>query len=393
MPLTRHAADPFCVVTVILVSFFIALGLFCISYSAYFRYHIRKQGLLQLGYFNGPWVTRIAFILIAIWWCIGEIVRLSFLKGSGRLFSSPTWQKNVCKYYILSNIGLAEPNLYVMLLFLLQASLKKRELGPLSPRWNGRTVRWALLLSLPMFILQLFLVFFGSKLFNKEGDDDPKLANYFWSTSALTEDGSTCTYPLLSTALLGLYDIILIGHVSYFGTKIVSLAINKGLQKRVYILVFSAILLVTLRVILLGFTVLPRPASFTFEALTFLGFLMLLIFVSVGTCVLVYCPIADALALRRVVHFNIEELPFDDYYHDGASLITNQSQLEMMSRNSDASTKRGSISFRTMIKDESPGADVSENIGQFCLPSLHIVSPPGSPLFPGRSMVPHRQAL
>ncbi|MQM11093.1 hypothetical protein Taro_043992 [Colocasia esculenta] len=375
MPLTRLAADAFGVATIALVSLFVILGLLCIIYSLYFRAHIQKQRLLQLGYFNGPWITRIAFTSVAIWWSIGEIVRLTLLKGRGRLFTSLVWQKNVCKYYILSNIGFAEPNLFLILVLLLHASLQKRESGTLSHRWNARTISCAFLLCIPMFILQLGLVFFGPKFLNKERNHDIKLANYFWSTSYLTEDSSTCTYPLLSTVLLGFYDVLLMAYAFYLGARIVSLVINKGLRRRAYILILSVMLFLPSRAILLGVTVLTRPGHLAFEALVFLAFLMLLIFALVGMCMLVFYPMADALALTGIVHLDIEEVPFDDYY-DGASLVPNRSQLET-SRNSDVSTKRGSISFRTMIKDESPVADVSDLGGPLSPAALHIISPPG----------------
>ncbi|KAI8026751.1 hypothetical protein LOK49_LG02G02764 [Camellia lanceoleosa] len=83
MPLTRFVADALGVVTICLVAILVLLGLFCIVYSYYFRSHIRSQGFIQLNYFTGPWIIRIAFILFAIWWGFGEIVRLSLLKQEG----------------------------------------------------------------------------------------------------------------------------------------------------------------------------------------------------------------------------------------------------------------------------------------------------------------------
>ncbi|MQM21779.1 hypothetical protein Taro_054824 [Colocasia esculenta] len=367
--------DAFGVVTVVLVSVFIIFGLLCISYSVYFRSCIRKQRLLQLGYFNGPWITRIAFVLVAIWWGIWEVGRLSFLKGRGRLFTSLVWQKNICKYYILSNIGFAEPNLLLILVFLLRASLQKWKSGTLSRRWNKRTVCCAFLICLPLLILQLCLAFFGSKLLVEMRDHHIVLAKYFLSTSQLTDDSITCTYPLLSTVLLSLYDFVLMVYVSYFGVRMVSSAINKGLQKRACILIFSVMFFLPLRVILLGLTVLLNPSSFAFEAFVFLAFLMLLTCVFVGVCVLVYYPIADSLALRGIVHSDVEQLPFDDYYFDGGSAVANQSLLEIV-RNSDSSTERDSRSFLATVNDEPSRASISHDAGDLSTAAFAIVSPP-----------------
>ncbi|KAK1385740.1 putative Transmembrane protein [Heracleum sosnowskyi] len=40
-------------------------------------------GFVRLGYFSGPWIIRITFILFAIWWCVAEILRLNLLRSEG----------------------------------------------------------------------------------------------------------------------------------------------------------------------------------------------------------------------------------------------------------------------------------------------------------------------
>ncbi|KAK7853265.1 hypothetical protein CFP56_036429 [Quercus suber] len=135
MPLTRFSADAFGVVTICLVALLILLGLLCIIYSFYFRSRIRSQGFIQLSYFSGPWIIRITFILFAIWWGFGEVIRLSLLRRALNL----KWQETVCKCYIVSNLGFAEPCLFLTLVFLLRAPLQKMELGILSRSWNGKT--------------------------------------------------------------------------------------------------------------------------------------------------------------------------------------------------------------------------------------------------------------
>ncbi|CAL9120208.1 unnamed protein product, partial [Musa textilis] len=109
MPLTKFRADVFN-----------ALPIRCIYQVAY----LQPNNFLQLGYFNGPWVTRMFLVLVAICWSSSEIARLSFLKVS--LFSSITWQRNVCKLHILFNLGFSEPSIFLILVFLFRASLLKR---------------------------------------------------------------------------------------------------------------------------------------------------------------------------------------------------------------------------------------------------------------------------
>lgn len=336
---TRLAADAFGVVTICLVSLLVLLGLFCIFYSVYFRSRIQRQGFFQLGYFNGPWIIRIAFILIVIWWGVGEIARLSLLKGRNRVLHalSLKWQESICKFYILSNLGFAEPSMFLSLIFLLHASLQRRESGTLNRQWNTKTFGYVLLLCFPIFIAQLALVLIGSKLSNKE-KDGTMMPKYFTSASVsfLNEDYNIdialCTYPLLSTVVLGLFSSILIAYILYLGARMLSLVINKGLRRRVYWLILSVISLLPLRVLFLGFAILFHPGNLAFEFLVFLAFFVLLSCAVVGVCMLVYCPIADSLAVGGVRQLEMGGEPFD--INESSSLIANQSLLEVASTTS-----------------------------------------------------------
>lgn len=388
MPQPRIIADAFGVLTVVLVTIFAILGLLCIVYSVYFRSRIHRQGYIQLGYFNGPWITRIAFILIAIWWAGGEIVRLTLLKGKLRIFTAPAWQRNTCNFYVISNIGFAEPTLFLVLVSLLHASVHKGS-GALSRHWNGKTIAYALLFCFPMFLTQLLLVLLGPKITTEEVKSrDMKIRNYFTSISCPEGDHVACTYPLLSTILLGLFDFVLISYILYLGFRMVSLVINKGLRKRIYVLIISVVCFLPLRVVLLGFSVLPHPGSFGFEALVFLAFFTILVCAMVGVCILVYYPVADALALRNLRHLEMEEMPFDDYYDGASSLLVNQSCLET-GRNSDASTKRGSISFRTMIRDDTlPTAEGFEEATSINFSNHRAGSPSVSLPVQSRPLIP-----
>lgn len=356
MPVTSLAADAFGLLTISLVSLVSVLGLLCVYRSVYFWLRIRRGEILQLGYFNGPWVTRIVLILVAIWWGVGEIVRLSFLRGEGRLFSSLIWQKNVCKFYILSNLGFAEPSMLLILVFLLHASLLKQDSGALSKRWNGRTICYVIFYCLPVFVVQMALIFLGPKLNNEKSDGRTKIAKYFTRISSLTKDNHVCTYPLVTTIFLGIIYALLISYVVYVGTRMLTLVINKGLQRRLYWLLTSVILFLPLRVILLGFSILPETGSLAYELIVFLAFIVLLCFSSVSICMLVHLPVTDSLVLRDASHVEVERMPYDDYYSEGVSLAANRSYRDLGRSFDDTSTKHGSISFRTMLRDDLPAS-------------------------------------
>ncbi|KAL4654985.1 hypothetical protein ACB092_01G419600 [Castanea dentata] len=388
MPLTRFSADAFGVVTICLVALLILLGLLCIIYSIYFRSRIRSQGFNQLSYFSGPWIIRITFILFAIWWGFGEVIRLSLLRRAINL----KWQETVCKCYIVSNLGFAEPCLFLTLVFLLRAPLQKMELGILSRSWNGKTAGYIILYCLPMFLLQLFVILIGPRLHR---ESQRKLPSYFTAATERVDNITICTYPLLSTIFLGIFAMILTAYLFWLGSRILKLVINKGLQKRVYMLIFSVSSFLPLRVLLLGLSVLVKPDPILFQVLVLLAFLALFCCAGVCICMLVYYPVADSLALGNLQDIEARRR-VDDDHNDTISLIANQSHLEeesgriSPSRNSDASTKRGSISFRTFERD-------GTSMGTFVELSLFSPSrdatPPGSPPLLGWPMRPPTQVL
>ncbi|KAL3814548.1 hypothetical protein ACJIZ3_015816 [Penstemon smallii] len=379
MPLTRFVADALGVVTICLVALLVLVGVFCIIYSLYFR----RQGLVQLNYFNGPWIIRITYIFFAVWWGIGEIIRLNLLRRNLDVLTLK-WQENICKCYIVSNLGFAEPCLFLTLIFLLRASLQRS--GPLSQKWNLKTAGYVLLYCFPIFILQLVVILIGPwyKRFQ-----DPKLPSYFINAAKINNDDiALCTYPLLSSIFLGLFATVLTVYLFWLGRRILHLVINKSLQKRVYTLIFSISSFFPLRVIMLGLTVLSKPEEeeLAFAAISFLAFLSLLCCAGVGVCMLVYLPIADSLSLRMSQQRDLEA---SDEYNDTISLIANASPLEgskMTSpgRSSTASAKCGSISFRTTENDEASGSTFVE-LSLFN-PSQHM-TPPGSPSLLGWPMI------
>ena len=111
----------------------------------------------------------------------------------------------------------------------------------------------------------------------------------------------------------------------------------------------------------------------------------------VSIWMLVYCPVADSLALRSLLDLEARRRISDDH-NETISLIANQSLLgESMGvspeRNSDVSTKRGSIYFRT--EKDGTSVDTYVELSLFS-PSQHA-TPPGSPRPLGWPMIPPPQ--
>jgi hypothetical protein len=275
-------------------------------------------------------------------------------------------------------MGLAEPCLLLTLAFLLRAPLQRINSGTLSKKWNSKTAGYIFLFCLPVFILQLGVILIGPRLIKSSKGSLKKLPWYFVSTAQNSDEIAFCTYPLLRTILLALFVTVLTTYLFFVGRRILKLAINKGLQKRVCTLICSVTSLFPLRVIFLGLSVLSKPEHFAFEALAFLAFLALLCCVGVCIFVLVYYPVKDSLAIGNLQDIEAQRrsVIIDDH-DETVSLAAN---LEESGRISDDSTKRGSISFRTMARDGS-----SAELSLFS-PSRDAAAPPG-PLLGGWPML------
>ncbi|CAH8357918.1 unnamed protein product [Eruca vesicaria subsp. sativa] len=334
MPLTKLVPDAFGVVTICLVLLLILLGLLCIAYSFYFQSHVRRLAFLQLGYFSGPWIIRITFILFAIWWGIGEILRLSLLRRHRRILSGLDlrWQENVCKWYIVSNLGFAEPCLLLTLMFLLRAPLKMESGGALSGKWNRNTACYILLYCLPMLALQLAVVLSESRLNGGEGSYVKLPDNFTRTYSRVIIDQedevevALCTYPLLSSVILGVFAAVLTVYLFCLGRKILKLVINKRLQKRVYTLIFAVSCFLPLRIVMLCLSVLTKADKIVFEALSFLAFLSLFCLSVVSICLLVYFPVSDSMALRGLRDMDEDDRRTVMEERSGALLLAPQTE-------------------------------------------------------------------
>lgn len=203
--------------------------------------------------------------------------------------------------------------MFLMLAFLLHAALQRSESGSLSPRWNRNTIGCVILCCLPAIAWDVAVVFIAPKnvtLAQKKYFIESSSGGN--STGMVVDVGVTCTYPLLSTIFLAAFYVILMIYVIYLGTQVLVLVINKGLRRRIYILVFSIVTLLPLRVTLLGILVLLKPGLLAYEAVVFLSFVLVLCCIGIGIVILVYFPVADMLALRDPEHIELMRMQSDD---------------------------------------------------------------------------------
>lgn len=296
MPLTSSVADAFGAVTLGLVLLFVLAGVCCLAYVLYFRSQTRRENLHKFRDFNSPWMIRTVLILFQILCVLGELSRIRLFKTHLFLHSlSSKWQANVCRFHLVASLGFTEPGFFLTLYFLVHRSLRHEA--------NIRVFTFVLLLCLPTIIAEVCINVINPSIeilekgyFGNEG----KIPKYF--TAAVLEEGNMefCTYPLLSIIVHGVFVSAFVSCFLYVGLKIISLAINKSLERRVWVMILAVVVFLPLRVLFLGFTVMSKPGDLAFEVLAFLGFLAMLFSTSVCVIISVLRPIADSLAVHWI---------------------------------------------------------------------------------------------
>nr|ADE77815.1 unknown [Picea sitchensis] len=295
------------VATIALALLVCLLSLLCILYVLYFRLKTHQHHFFALRDLNSLWTIRIMLAMSAGLCSLAELLRLPLLRYRGWLLSSmrDQTQENLCKGYLVVSQGFMEPFFYLTALFLVHGSLQN---DPFSPRkkGNGRAVLNILVCCLPVFLLQLFFVIIGPDMKFRDGQGLWKLLpRHFTRTfEEVHYEGSRemalCTYPLLSTIVLGSFGIMYVSYFLYVCWRMLSLVINKRMQCRVYGLVFAVVLFLPVKVVFLGLTIFRRPGDDSFELLSFMGFVMSVLTATLGQGILVIRPISDALAVRWV---------------------------------------------------------------------------------------------
>lgn len=293
MPLTSPVADAFGAVTLVLVLLFVLAGLCCLAYVLYFRSQTRRENLHKFRDFNSPWMIRTVLVLFQILCVLGELSRIRLFKTHWLLHSlSLKWQEKVCRFHLMASLGFTEPGFFLTLYFLVSRSLRHEA--------NRRVFIFVFLLCLPTIIAQVCVNVINPSIeIQKEGYEG-KIPKYF--TAAILEEGNKqfCTYPLLSIIVHGVFVSSFVSCFLYVGLKIISLAINKSLERRVWLMILAVVVFLPLRVLFLGFTVLSKPGELAFEVLAFLGFLAMLFSTSVCVVISVLRPIADSLAVHWI---------------------------------------------------------------------------------------------
>ncbi|KAH7543775.1 hypothetical protein ACOSP7_031475 [Xanthoceras sorbifolium] len=285
LPFLDFAVD---LAPLLLVVALLLLSLLSFGFIFHLRFKTRKSHYLES--FNSLWTVRLLLVSFVILWALNELLRLPFLrKKYFHHFLSTltrTQQANLCKVHVVLSLGFLEPGFLVILLFLLNVSIKKK-----TPRGSW-AFAFLLATCLPVFLLQFLFVFFRRLDFHLP-------ESFFESSKVSGADGETvlCSYPLLSTILFGAFVIIYCFYFMFSCWTVLSLVINKMLRSRIYCLTVTVLSTISLQVLFQGLSALWPPEKQAFGALELVIFLSMFTCAAVGEGIFIIIPITDSLAV------------------------------------------------------------------------------------------------
>ncbi|KAK2634111.1 hypothetical protein Ddye_028903 [Dipteronia dyeriana] len=287
LPFLDFAVD---LAPLVLVAVLLFLSLLSFGFIFHLCFKTRKSQYLES--FNSLWTVRLLLVAFIILWTLNELLRLPFFRKKyyHTFFSTLTLtqQANLCRVHVVLSLGFLEPGCLVILLFLLNVSIKKK-----TPRGS-----WALALlmatCLPVFLLQFLFVFYQHF--------ELHLPKFFIESSKVSgAEGEMvlCSYPLMSTILFGAFVTIFCFYFMFCCWTVLSLVINKTLRSRIYCLSVTVVSTIALQIFFLGVSAFWPPEKPAFSVLELVIFLSFFTCTAVGEGIFIIVPITDSLSVSR----------------------------------------------------------------------------------------------
>ncbi|CAI9295587.1 unnamed protein product [Lactuca saligna] len=243
------------------------LSLFCI-----FHLLLKSRSSLHLRSFNNLWTIRLLLVVLVACWALTQILRLPFIREP-LTFSK---QAYLCKFHIVLSLGFL-----VTLLYLINLSIKQR--NP-SEKWS--VLLLVMLMTLPMLILQIILLFFT-----------PLKEQLPWvlSVDSFGNKRMICTYPLLSSIVFCAFAIVYSMGLLLACWRVVLLVINKTIRLRINMLGMTVMMALLVQTLFLGAEWLWMPENIGLSVVSLGIFLSVAVCGVVGEIMLVIKPIMEAL--------------------------------------------------------------------------------------------------
>ncbi|KAK8511959.1 hypothetical protein V6N13_073787 [Hibiscus sabdariffa] len=289
LPFLKSATEFFFVAS---IAALLGLSIFCICFILLIRFKSRSSRHLQN--FNSLWTVRFLFVVFIACWALTEVIRLPLFLHVylHPLFPNltPPEQTNFCKLHIVLSLGFFEPGFLVILLFLLDVSVKRT-----TPK-GFLSVFYVFASCFPLFLLQVYFVFLDGSVVCF-----PEIISRSWFRFEIDTDLDpdttviSCAYPFVSTVLFGTFGVIFILSFLLSFWKVVSHVINKALKLRIFALASTILVCLPLQVLLMGLSAFWKPDKTAHDGFAMSVFLTTFTCAVVGEGILVIKPIADSL--------------------------------------------------------------------------------------------------
>lgn len=293
LPVAGDNASEMATISIVFLLLFLSL------FSLLFIFHLRIKSRWShhLQKFSSAWSVRLLLVTFICFWALNEILRLPY---SRRRYIYPhlpplnlPQEVNLCKIYVVLSLGLFEPAILAILVFLLRISVKKRCPSHISAITNVGSM------CLPVLLGQIFVVFFSPL--------QAQLPEIFYLGSVISKDlhgnkNVYCTYPWSSTIVFACFGMSYTLGFSLSCWKVLSIVINKSITNRINFLAMTINAAIPLQIVFLALSALSSPGRVAFEGTIIAMFLCAAVCVVVGLGILVVKPTAEALA--SVVDFN-----------------------------------------------------------------------------------------
>ncbi|XP_057798817.1 uncharacterized protein LOC131014749 [Salvia miltiorrhiza] len=271
--------------TLLFVVALLLLSLF--ACSSVFYLQDRSLHTHSLQRFSSLWSVRLLLVALVALWSLNEVVRLPFIRRNYLYpFLSPEQEAAICQLNVVLSLGFLQPCFLMTLLYLLNASIKKR-----NPNC-ARAIASLLLLSSPLLCLQVIFVYFTPFA--------ARLPKFMYVSSVVSADlrGDKmvlCACPFFSWLVYGGFSLAYGVAFSVSCWRVMAFVINKGIAHRVNVLASTVMVALPAQMVCLCLSWVWMPESNVYGAMLLTMFLSVAVCMAVAVLLLVVKPIQEAL--------------------------------------------------------------------------------------------------
>ncbi|KAL1553160.1 hypothetical protein AAHA92_13868 [Salvia divinorum] len=278
----------FDLVTLLFVALLFLLSLFALSFILHL--HDRSRQTHSLQNFTSLWTVRLLLVLLVLFWSLNETIRLPFIRRKYlfpfRESLSLDQEAAICQLNVVLSLGFLQPCFLMTLLYLVNASIKKRNPNCL------RAIISVVSLSLPVLCLQVVFVYFAPF--------SDTLPNFMYVSSVVSADlrGERmvlCACPFFSWLVYGGFALAYGVAFSVSCWRVMAFVINKGIARRINVLATTVMVALPAQIICLCLSWVWEPETHLYGAMLLTMFLSVAACMAAAVVLLVVKPIQEAL--------------------------------------------------------------------------------------------------